>query len=52
VFTGLYTVLLVIEVKLMLKAIRKGPEEILPTLQADIRPVSPVSPVAAAPGQA
>ena len=49
VFTGLYTVLLVIEVKLMLKAIRKGPEEILPTLQADIRPVSPV---AAAPGQA
>ena len=32
-FTALYTVLLVIEVKLMLKAIRKGPEEILPSLQ-------------------
>jgi cytochrome d ubiquinol oxidase subunit I len=32
-FTALYTVLLVIEVKLMLKAIRKGPDEILPSLQ-------------------
>ncbi|MNN40424.1 Cytochrome bd ubiquinol oxidase subunit 1 [compost metagenome] len=32
-FTVLYTVLIVIEVKLMLKAIRKGPDEILPSLQ-------------------
>jgi cytochrome d ubiquinol oxidase subunit I len=39
----------VIEIKLMLKAIRKGPDDILPSLQADIRPVSPV---VAAPGQA
>ncbi len=49
VFTSLYTVLLIIEIKLMLKAIRKGPDDILPTLQADIRPVSPN---AVAPGQA
>ena len=49
VFTALYTVLLIIEVKLMLKAIRTGPDDILPTLQADIRPVSPT---AAAAGQA
>ncbi|KAF1015741.1 MAG: Cytochrome bd ubiquinol oxidase subunit 1 [Stenotrophomonas maltophilia] len=49
VFTALYTVLLVIEIKLMLKAIRTGPDEILPTLQADIRPVSPT---ATAAGQA
>jgi len=49
VFTALYTVLLVIEVKLMLKAVRTGPDDILPTLQADIRPVSPT---AAAAGQA
>jgi cytochrome d ubiquinol oxidase subunit I len=32
-FTLLYTVLMVIEVKLMLKAIRKGPDEVLPSLQ-------------------
>jgi len=49
VFTALYTVMLFIEIKLMLKAIRKGPDDILPTLQADIRPVTPI---AAAPGQA
>ncbi|MNB69946.1 Cytochrome bd ubiquinol oxidase subunit 1 [compost metagenome] len=49
VFTSLYTVLLIIEIKLMLKAVRKGPDDILPTLQADIRPVSPN---AVAPGQA
>ncbi len=49
VFTALYTVLLVIEIKLMLKAIRTGPDDILPTLQADIRPVSHT---AAAAGQA
>jgi len=50
IFTALYTVLLVIEVKLMLKAIRKGPDEILPTLQADIRPASPNAAMPA-PGQ-
>jgi cytochrome d ubiquinol oxidase subunit I len=33
-FTLLYTVLIVIEVKLMLKAIRKGPDDMLPSLQA------------------
>ncbi|GAB3060658.1 cytochrome ubiquinol oxidase subunit I [Stenotrophomonas tumulicola] len=50
VFTVLYTVLLVIEVKLMLKAIRKGPEEILPTLQPSTPLVSHKA--APAPGQA
>jgi len=50
IFTALYTVLLVIEVKLMLKAIRKGPDEIPPTLQADIRPASPNAAMPA-PGQ-
>jgi len=33
-FTLLYTVLMVIEIKLMLKAIKKGPDEVLPSLQA------------------
>ncbi|ARU05525.1 cytochrome d terminal oxidase subunit 1 [Comamonas serinivorans] len=33
-FTLLYTVLLVVEVKLMLKAIGKGPDAVLPSLQA------------------
>ena len=33
-FTLLYTVLIVIEVKLILKAIRKGPDDMLPSLQA------------------
>ena len=47
VFTSLYTVLLVIEIKLMLKAVRTGPDDILPTLQADIRPVSPTAAAAA-----
>ena len=32
-FVALYTVLMVIEIKLMLKAIRKGPDEMLPSLQ-------------------
>jgi cytochrome d ubiquinol oxidase subunit I len=32
-FTALYTVLMIIEIKLMLKAIRKGPDDILPSLQ-------------------
>jgi len=41
VFTALYTVLLVIEVKLMLKAIRKGPDDILPSLQAAATSLSP-----------
>lgn len=50
VFTGLYTVLLIIEVKLMLKAIRKGPEEILPSLQPSAAPV--IHPAAPAPGRA
>ncbi len=36
VFVSLYTVLLIIEIKLMLKAIRKGPDDILPTLQAPV----------------
>ena len=35
-FTLLYTVLIVIEVKLMLKAIRKGPADVLPSLQPHI----------------
>jgi len=34
-------VLLVIEVKLMLKAIRKGPDDILPSLQAAATSLSP-----------
>ncbi len=33
-FTALYTVLIIIEIKLMLKAIRKGPDDILPSLQS------------------
>jgi len=41
VFTLLYTVLLVIEVKLMVKAIGKGPDAMLPSLQASMPPVSP-----------
>ena len=32
-FVALYTVLMIIEIKLMLKAVRKGPDEILPSLQ-------------------
>ncbi len=50
VFTLTYTVLLVIEVKLMLKAIRKGPEEILPSLQPSATPV--IQRAVPAPGQA
>ena len=37
-FTLLYTVLMVIEIKLMLKAIKKGPDEVLPSLQAPTAP--------------
>jgi len=48
VFTGLYTVLIVIETKLMIKAIRKGPDELLPSLQNQATP----NPAAPAPGQA
>ena len=33
-FTAIYTVLLIVEIKLMLKAIRKGPDQVLPSLQA------------------
>jgi cytochrome d ubiquinol oxidase subunit I len=51
VFTITYTILLVIEVKLMLKAIRTGPADILPSLQPDRTPVTPIA-AAPAPGQA
>ena len=40
-FTLLYTVLIVIEVKLMLKAIRKGPADVLPSLQPHIATATP-----------
>ncbi len=33
-FTAIYTALIVVEIKLMLKAIRKGPDEVLPSLQS------------------
>ncbi|PSD28899.1 cytochrome d terminal oxidase subunit 1, partial [Stenotrophomonas maltophilia] len=33
-FTAIYTALIVVEIKLMLKAIRKGPDELLPSLQS------------------
>ena len=33
-FTAIYTVLMVIEIKLMLKAIGKGPDQVLPSIQA------------------
>ena len=33
-FTAIYTVLMVIEIKLMLKAIAKGPDQVLPALQS------------------
>jgi len=46
VFVGLYTVLLVIEIKLLLKTIRTGPDDLLPTLQS---PPEPLAPAAAAP---
>ena len=41
-FVLLYTVLMVIEIKLMLKAIKHGPEEMLPSLQ---QPASPNAPL-------
>jgi cytochrome d ubiquinol oxidase subunit I len=44
-FIALYTVLLVIEIKLMLKAIRKGPDEMLPSLQASPTHASPHAPL-------
>jgi cytochrome d ubiquinol oxidase subunit I len=50
VFTALYTVLLIIEVKLMLKAIRTGPADILPSLQPARKPLPHTA--APAPGQA
>ena len=40
-FTLLYTVLMVIEIKLMLKAINKGPDEVLPSLQAPAASAAP-----------
>jgi cytochrome bd ubiquinol oxidase subunit I len=33
---AIYTVLMVIEIKLMLKAIGKGPDQVLPALQASM----------------
>ena len=51
VFTATYTVLLVIEVKLMLKAIRTGPADILPSLQPARAPL-PHNAAVPAPGQA
>ncbi|HVJ36415.1 MAG TPA: cytochrome ubiquinol oxidase subunit I [Stenotrophomonas sp.] len=50
-FVLLYTVLLVIEIKLMLKAIKLGPEDILPSLQARKSPDAPLSTEALAGGQ-
>ena len=35
-FVAIYTVLMVIEIKLMLKAIGKGPDQVLPALQASM----------------
>ena len=43
-FVAIYTVLMVIEIKLMLKAIGKGPDQVLPSLQASMNvPVDAVS---------
>ncbi len=50
-FVLLYTVLMVIEIKLMLKAIKLGPEEILPSLQPRKSPDAPLSTEALAGGQ-
>jgi len=51
VFTLTYTVLLIIEVKLMLKTIRTGPADILPSLQPSRTPL-PHHAATPAPGQA
>ncbi|KAA8921585.1 cytochrome ubiquinol oxidase subunit I [Xanthomonas protegens] len=47
-FVAIYTTLLIIEIKLMLKAIRKGPDALPALLQPAPRPVTPIAAPAAA----
>ncbi|MEQ4573814.1 MAG: cytochrome ubiquinol oxidase subunit I [Gammaproteobacteria bacterium] len=50
-FVAIYTVLMVIEIKLMLKSIRKGPDELAPPLPAPRSPDAPLGTEALAGGQ-
>ncbi|MFT4247333.1 MAG: cytochrome ubiquinol oxidase subunit I [Pseudomonas sp.] len=50
-FTAIYTTLMIIEIKLMLRSIRKGPDERVPPLPAPKSPKAPLSTEALAGGQ-
>jgi cytochrome bd ubiquinol oxidase subunit I len=50
-FVALYTTLIVIAIKLTLKTIRKGPDELVPPLVAPKSPIAPLSTDALAGGQ-